>query len=118
MAMSLFFGYTFVMTACFFLLTGTVGYFSCQWFINVIYSSIKVRFDRSGSDFCWCPKQCCVSLSDLPKGTTAVVRSLGVTSYYFKTLFLLFSKQRDERARCPPPPSAQYFTAVGQVSDS
>eukprot|EP00903_Cladosiphon_okamuranus_P019197 g17655.t1 len=42
MAASLFFGYTFVMTACFFLLTGTVGYFSCQWFINVIYSSIKV----------------------------------------------------------------------------
>lgn len=39
--MSLFFGYTFVMTACFFLLTGTVGYFSCQWFINIIYSSIK-----------------------------------------------------------------------------
>lgn len=43
MAASLFFGYTFVMTACFFLLTGTVGYFSCQWFINVIYSSIKAR---------------------------------------------------------------------------
>ncbi|CBJ27720.1 EMP/nonaspanin domain family protein [Ectocarpus siliculosus] len=42
MAASLFFGYTFVMTSCFFLLTGTVGYFSCQWFINVIYSSIKV----------------------------------------------------------------------------
>ncbi|CAN0402550.1 unnamed protein product, partial [Laminaria digitata] len=41
MAMSLFFGYTFVLTASFFLLTGTVGYFSCQWFINVIYSSIK-----------------------------------------------------------------------------
>ena len=43
MAASLFFGYTFVMTASFFLLTGTVGYFSCQWFINVIYSSIKAR---------------------------------------------------------------------------
>lgn len=48
MAASLFFGYTFVMTACFFLLTGTVGYFSCQWFINLIYSSIKARqFGRS-----------------------------------------------------------------------
>ncbi|CAN0031471.1 unnamed protein product [Sphacelaria rigidula] len=42
-AACLFFGYTFVLTGGFFLLTGTVGYFSCQWFINVIYSSIKVR---------------------------------------------------------------------------
>lgn len=43
MAASLYFGYTFVNAASFFLLTSTVGYFSCQWFINVIYSSIKVR---------------------------------------------------------------------------
>lgn len=46
-ASSLFFGYTFVLTGSFFLLTGAVGYFSCQGFINVIYSSIKVC--RSGS---------------------------------------------------------------------
>lgn len=52
MAASLFFGYTFVFTASFFLLTGTVGYFSCQWFINVIYSSIKVRLVALASVAC------------------------------------------------------------------
>lgn len=50
MAASLFFGYTFVMTACFFLLTGTVGYFSCQWFINVIYSSIKASISKRANE--------------------------------------------------------------------
>ncbi|CAM9741148.1 unnamed protein product, partial [Discosporangium mesarthrocarpum] len=38
----LFFGYTGILAVSFFLVTGAIGYFSCQWFINKIYSSIKV----------------------------------------------------------------------------
>lgn len=38
----LFFGYTLIMTFLFFLFTGTVGFFSCYWFVRKIYSVIKV----------------------------------------------------------------------------
>uniref|UniRef100_A0A667IGA8 Transmembrane 9 superfamily member n=1 Tax=Lynx canadensis TaxID=61383 RepID=A0A667IGA8_LYNCA len=38
----LYFGYTMVMVLIFFLFTGTVGFFSCFWFIIKIYSVVKV----------------------------------------------------------------------------
>lgn len=38
----LYFGYTFMISFGFFLLTGTVGYYSCYWFVMKIYSSVKV----------------------------------------------------------------------------
>lgn len=38
----LYFGYTAIMVFVFFLLTGTIGFFSCFWFVNKIYSVIKV----------------------------------------------------------------------------
>ncbi|XP_064430930.1 transmembrane 9 superfamily member 2-like isoform X2 [Mirounga angustirostris] len=38
----LYFGYTMVMVLIFFLFTGTVGFFSCFWFITKIYSVVKV----------------------------------------------------------------------------
>ena len=37
----IFFGYTSLMTIYFFLLTGTVGFVSCYFFINKIYSVVK-----------------------------------------------------------------------------
>lgn len=38
----LYFGYTLIMVFLFFLLTGTVGFFACFWFVRRIYSSVKV----------------------------------------------------------------------------
>lgn len=38
----LYFGYTSVMVFCFFLLTGTIGFFACLWFVRKIYSVVKV----------------------------------------------------------------------------
>jgi len=38
----LYFGYTFIMSFFFFVLTGTVGFFACFMFVRKIYSQIKV----------------------------------------------------------------------------
>lgn len=38
----LYFGYTLIMVFLFFLLTGTVGFFACFWFVRKIYSVVKV----------------------------------------------------------------------------
>lgn len=41
-SMILYFGYTFIMVFLFFLLTGTVGFFACFWFVRKIYSNLHV----------------------------------------------------------------------------
>jgi len=38
----LYFGYTFIMVFLFFLLTGSIGFFACFWFVSKIYSVVKV----------------------------------------------------------------------------
>ncbi|KAG8182614.1 hypothetical protein JTE90_021750 [Oedothorax gibbosus] len=38
----LYFGYTLIMVVLFFLLTGTVGFFACFWFVRKIYGVVKV----------------------------------------------------------------------------
>ncbi|XP_010899770.1 transmembrane 9 superfamily member 2 isoform X2 [Esox lucius] len=38
----LYFGYTGIMVLIFFLFTGTIGFFACFWFVNKIYSVVKV----------------------------------------------------------------------------
>lgn len=38
----LYFGYTTIMVFLFFLLTGTIGFMACFWFIRKIYSVVKV----------------------------------------------------------------------------
>ncbi|XP_063288071.1 transmembrane 9 superfamily member 2-like [Pelobates fuscus] len=38
----LYFGYTLIMVLIFFLFTGTIGFFSCYWFVKKIYSVVKV----------------------------------------------------------------------------
>ncbi|KAJ8310871.1 LOW QUALITY PROTEIN: hypothetical protein KUTeg_012736 [Tegillarca granosa] len=38
----LYFGYTLIMVCLFFVLTGTIGFFSCFWFVTKIYSVVKV----------------------------------------------------------------------------
>nr|XP_020451083.1 transmembrane 9 superfamily member 2-like isoform X2 [Monopterus albus] len=38
----LYFGYTLIMVLMFFLFTGTIGFFACFWFVNKIYSVVKV----------------------------------------------------------------------------
>jgi len=38
----LYFGYTFIMSFAFFVLTGTIGYYACLYFVRRIYSQIKV----------------------------------------------------------------------------
>jgi transmembrane 9 superfamily member 2/4 len=38
----LFFGYSALFAVSFALVTGCIGYFSCYWFIQRIYGSIKV----------------------------------------------------------------------------
>jgi len=37
----LYFGYTLIMALAFFVLTGTIGYYACFWFVTKIYSSVK-----------------------------------------------------------------------------
>eukprot|EP01114_Cavostelium_apophysatum_P022696 TRINITY_DN829_c0_g1_i1.p1 TRINITY_DN829_c0_g1~~TRINITY_DN829_c0_g1_i1.p1 ORF type:complete len:637 (-),score=175.06 TRINITY_DN829_c0_g1_i1:148-2058(-) len=39
----LYFGYTFIMSFAFFVLTGTVGYYACLFFVRKIYSQIKAE---------------------------------------------------------------------------
>lgn len=38
----LYFGNMFIFSLTFFLLTGSIGYFSAFWFVTKIYSAIKV----------------------------------------------------------------------------
>jgi len=38
----LYFGYTFIMSFGFFVLTGTIGYYACLFFVRKIYAQIKV----------------------------------------------------------------------------
>jgi len=38
----LYFGYMFIATIVFFLLTGTIGFYACYWFVWKIFSAIKV----------------------------------------------------------------------------
>ncbi|CAG0904687.1 unnamed protein product [Darwinula stevensoni] len=38
----LYFGYTFMFVFLFFLLTGTIGFMACFWFVRKIYSVVKV----------------------------------------------------------------------------
>lgn len=38
----LYFGYTSIMVFLFFLLSGSIGFFACFWFIRKIYSVVKV----------------------------------------------------------------------------
>ncbi|XP_012696986.1 transmembrane 9 superfamily member 2 [Clupea harengus] len=38
----LYLGYTMIMVLIFFLFTGTIGFFACFWFVNKIYSVVKV----------------------------------------------------------------------------
>ena len=38
----LYFGYMFIISSSFFLLTGTIGFLACFWFVRVIYGAIKV----------------------------------------------------------------------------
>ncbi|KAK2582521.1 hypothetical protein KPH14_004818 [Odynerus spinipes] len=38
----LYFGYTLIMVYLFFLLTGSIGFFACFWFVRKIYSVVKV----------------------------------------------------------------------------
>lgn len=38
----LFFGYMFLASVAFSIMTGTIGYFACYWFVGKIYSSVKV----------------------------------------------------------------------------
>jgi transmembrane 9 superfamily protein 2/4 len=38
----LYFGYTLIMAIAFFVLTGTIGFYACHFFVRKIYSSIHV----------------------------------------------------------------------------
>nr|KAG5685970.1 hypothetical protein BaRGS_017409 [Batillaria attramentaria] len=38
----LYFGYTFIIIFLFFMLTGSIGFFACFWFVTKIYSVVKV----------------------------------------------------------------------------
>lgn len=38
----LYFGYTFIIVFLFFMLTGSIGFFACFWFVTKIYSVVKV----------------------------------------------------------------------------
>jgi len=38
----LYFGYMFILSYAFFVLTGTIGFYACLWFTRLIYSSVKI----------------------------------------------------------------------------
>lgn len=38
----LYFGYMFIVSCAFFVLTGTIGFYACFWFVMTIYSSVKI----------------------------------------------------------------------------
>lgn len=38
----LYFGYMTIMSYSFFVLTGTIGFYACLWFVRTIYSSVKI----------------------------------------------------------------------------
>lgn len=41
-AMTMYFGYMFIISYGFFILTGTIGFYATYWFVHKIYSSIKI----------------------------------------------------------------------------
>merc|ERR1711879_1046543 len=47
----LYFGFTSIMVFMFFLLTGTIGYFACFWFVRKISALSKL------TKYCFCKKQ-------------------------------------------------------------
>eukprot|EP00270_Netrium_digitus_P001486 TRINITY_DN1161_c0_g1_i1.p1 TRINITY_DN1161_c0_g1~~TRINITY_DN1161_c0_g1_i1.p1 ORF type:complete len:658 (+),score=199.18 TRINITY_DN1161_c0_g1_i1:265-1974(+) len=38
----LYFGYMVIISYCFFVLTGTIGFYACFWFVRTIYASVKI----------------------------------------------------------------------------
>ncbi|KAI5070332.1 hypothetical protein GOP47_0014675 [Adiantum capillus-veneris] len=38
----LYFGYMGIISYCFFVLTGTIGFYACFWFVRIIYASVKI----------------------------------------------------------------------------
>jgi transmembrane 9 superfamily protein 2/4 len=38
----LYFGYMIIISYSFFVLTGTIGFYACYWFVRVIYASVKI----------------------------------------------------------------------------
>ena len=38
----IYFTYMFVFATLFFVITGTIGFYSCYWFVWIIYAAIKV----------------------------------------------------------------------------
>jgi hypothetical protein len=54
----LYFAYMGMVTITFFLLTGSIGFFSCLWFVKRIYGAIKVDWmwlcNKSFLFFHWC----------------------------------------------------------------
>ena len=38
----LYFGYMIIVSYAFFVLTGTIGFYACFWFVRKIYSSVKI----------------------------------------------------------------------------
>lgn len=38
----LYFGYTFIISYSFFVVTGTIGFYACYWFVRTIYGSVKI----------------------------------------------------------------------------
>lgn len=41
-SIAIYFGYMFIISLAFFLLTGSIGFFACFWFVRKIYGAIKV----------------------------------------------------------------------------
>lgn len=41
-SIAIYFGYMFIISVAFFLLTGAIGFFACFWFVRKIYGAIKV----------------------------------------------------------------------------
>ncbi|CAF1528747.1 unnamed protein product, partial [Rotaria sordida] len=44
-----YFGYTLMITFSLFLLTGTIGFLACFWFVRIIYSVIKFDYMKQPS---------------------------------------------------------------------
>ncbi|EFJ35060.1 hypothetical protein SELMODRAFT_165859 [Selaginella moellendorffii] len=38
----LYFGYMAIISYCFFVFTGTIGFYACYWFVRTIYASVKI----------------------------------------------------------------------------
>ncbi|XP_077388388.1 transmembrane 9 superfamily member 2-like [Festucalex cinctus] len=86
----LYFGYTMIMVFIFFLLTGTIGFFACFWFVKKMYSVVEADKRTEGVFY--------VTATDLKGaevGPSVATGKAPFSSFFFLLFFFCFLKSSE-----------------------